>query len=389
MPKTSRQIKVTAACVLTLCTAAAEAAEWSVEPSVSLRGEHDDNIRLTTAPHESVNGLLLSPRVKLNYETEVALISGGAGLNIRRYSGDSDLDATDTLLNLTGRRKYETGSFGLRLDYIRDSTLGTELQQTGLVEARKQRKSINLTPDWMLQLTERTGLTLGYRYTDVTYQDAQATGLIDYRSHTAFSTLQHKLTERDEASATLSYSRYDPSGISLRFNTTTLLGGYSRLFSETLRGSAALGVAHIASDGLAGGDTSTNRVVGNAGIDKQFETGTLGFRLSRDVNPTGSGSLATTDRAGVELSRRLSETLTLSLAGAAYRTRFVGVIPGSGNSRYYQVEPRLAWQVAREWSLEAGYNYAHVKNDTDPSAATRNLVYVTATYNWPKLAVSR
>ena len=41
-----------------------QAAEWSAEPKISLRTGYNDNIRLTTADHDSVWETALRPSVK-------------------------------------------------------------------------------------------------------------------------------------------------------------------------------------------------------------------------------------------------------------------------------------------------------------------------------------
>ncbi len=362
-------------------------AEWSIEPSVSIRGMYDDNIRLTRDAHESVAGLWLSPQIKLSYESEVALVSGSGALNAQRYRPDRGLDTTDTLLHLTGRRKYETGSYGLTLDYVRDTTLQSELQQTGQVQVRTPRRSVNLTPDWMLRLTERFDAVAGYQYSDVTYDNASSFGLFDYRYHTVYSMLQYKLSPLDEASATLSYSRYDPSESTLRLNDATVRFAYKRAFSETLRGLVSVGVTHLSGPGTPTG--ATNRAIGNASLDRQYESGLLGFRLSRELQPSASGSLALVNRAAVETSLRPRETVTLFLDAAIYRTQYVSFVPTSGESTYFQVEPRVSLLLTRDWSVQAGYNYRHLKYRTEPSAAVGNVVYVSFIYNWPKLALSQ
>lgn len=370
-----------------VCATPTYSAEWSIEPAVSLRSQYDDNIRLTRSAHESVAGLWLSPQVKLNYESEIALLSGSGALNIQRYSRDSALDTTDTLLHLIGRHKYETGSYGLTVDYVKDTTLESELQQTGQVQVRTPRRSLNVGPDSMLRVTERMDLAAGYRYSDVTYDNAPPFGLFDYRFHTLYSTLEYKVTQLDEATASLSYSRYDPSNSTLRLNDASFLLGYKRSLSETVQSFVSAGIVNISGPGAPTG--ATKRAVGNASLDQQYERGTLGIRLSREIEPSGSGSLALVNRAAIASSFRPLESVSLFLDGAIYRTTYVGFVPASGESTYFQAEPRVTWTFMRDWSLQAGYVYRHLKDRTEPSAATGNLVYVSLGYNWPKLAASR
>src|SRR5438105_8907936 len=112
------------------------AAEWSMEPSVGLRAEHNDNIQFTSAPHPSVWGTILSPDVKFSGQTETLTVTGGLRLNFNRYFGEHGLDSTDHILSLRSSYKAERNILGLNIDSIRDSTLVSELNETGLVQAR-------------------------------------------------------------------------------------------------------------------------------------------------------------------------------------------------------------------------------------------------------------
>ena len=47
------------------------AAEWTFEPAVKLRREYNDNIRLTTQPHSSVNGSIITPSLSFGVNTPV------------------------------------------------------------------------------------------------------------------------------------------------------------------------------------------------------------------------------------------------------------------------------------------------------------------------------
>ena len=50
----------------TLASGYAFSAEWSAEPSVTLRQDYNDNINLTSAPHKPVWGTILSPAITLS-----------------------------------------------------------------------------------------------------------------------------------------------------------------------------------------------------------------------------------------------------------------------------------------------------------------------------------
>jgi len=194
----------------------------------------------------------------------------------------------------------------------------------------------------------------------------------------------YRLSEREDLTGRLSFSRFDPADPAIAQNDTALEGGYAVRFSETLQGNFGLGIVHLSGSGL-----DDNRITGSANVTQRYASGSLGVALSREVNPTGSGSLAQVDRAAVESTQKLGESVSLYLAATAYRTRFLASFPNPSNSRYYQLASGLTWELARDWTLEAGFTYQHLKYDATPSAATGNTVYVTVTYRLPRQSMSR
>ena len=124
-------------------------------------------------------------------------------------------------------------------------------------------------------------------------------------------------------------------------------------------------------------------------LEQRTETDTLSGRLSRDLTPSAVGSLVETDRVVFGWHKQWSEKLGSDISAAAYRSRYIGGAVTNSNSRYYTIEPRLSWQLAERWVLDAGYRYSRHKYDSAPLAADRNLIYVGVSYAWPKIAISR
>jgi hypothetical protein len=398
--------------LLSLPAGLSRAAEWSVEPSVGLRADYDDNIHLSPAPHPGVWGLKLSPDVKFSGETETLKVTGGLNFRINRYFGEDGLDTLDHTLSLRSDYKAERDLVGLNIDSIRDSTLVSELATTGAVQARRQRSLLTANPTWSRALTEVTSLKASYSYTDVRYDDSAGTGLINYSDQSASVGIQSKLDERNVLNVGAYYDRYETRPAESRANTYGVQGGYDYDFSETLHGSFLVGLRRTQSilgshalvcDGpiilgfCLGTVTEVTSVQKeslsgytlNAILAKRWETDTVSGQLSREINPSGVGSLIETDRIAVTWTKEWSPTLRSNVSAAAYHSRYVGSVVTDSNSRYYTVEPRLTWRLAESWTLDAGYSYARQDYDTGPVKASANVVYVNLIYAWPKISVSR
>ena len=196
--------------------------------------------------------------------------------------------------------------------------------------------------------------------------------------------------------------------------TTGLRLGITHSFSETLNGALTLGARSTLSRVQGNTEvcplplffctelglpfevvpfTTETRSRGytlNASLDKQFETITLSGQVSREANPSGAGALVQADRIGFSMANKFSTTLTGSLDASIYRSRYLGNVITSSDSRYYTVGSRLSWQMSEWWSLNTGYTHSRQEYDNaGTAAATANSAYVLVRYDWPKLAVSR
>ena len=391
------------------------AAEWSIEPSVSLYEEYNDNVRFTTSPHPGVWQTTLSPSIKLSSKTEVSEVSGLAQLGVNRYTGDPQVeDSNDKLFSLRTSFQSERNAWAMNAGYKQDSTTESELLATGVVQTRTQRTVSSLNPSWTRTLTERSSFRLDYNYQDVKY--GSHINLNDYTNQQASGTLQYQLTERDQVSLSVNHSVLEYAPISntvilvnppaLGTDTTVnksssnnVQAGVTRLFSETLHGSLVLGLRSTVSSAshtctscftqvgtpIAANETRGSGTSINATLEKAFESSKVSGFVSRETNPSGSG-LVETDKLGVSLNRNLTENLTGSVDAISYHTKYISLAYPS--SRYYTFEPKLNWRFTEWWTLDAGYRYGRFESGSIVNATTSNAVYLNLTYNWPKKAIS-
>ena len=388
---------------LGLLAVPAWSAEWRAEPSVALRQEFNDNINLTALPHDAVWGTILTPSLRLSRNTEVSQTSASLLVNINRYSGQTGLNRNDLYYTLGSNYKTERDIWAGDFSYTSDSTLTSELNQTGVVLARAQHNLLSLKPSWTRQLTERGSVRLSYMFNDSRYSGGAASGLVDYTYHVAAADWLYQLSGKDQLSMTASYSRFLTTNNNYTASTAGLQGGLTHSFSETLQGTLQLGVNQTRSvlnspytqvciaPGLCfllpipHSVTTSNLVpVLSAKLSKQFETGTLTGTASRELQPTGNGSLVETDRLGLDVSRSFSEKLVGSANAAVYRSRYIGDAVSTPSSRYYSLGLGLNWRMDERWKLDAGYRYARSEYQNSSVAPTSNLVYATITYAWPE-----
>lgn len=416
-----------ALCALLVIPPAIQAAEWSIEPRVSLRAGRNDNIRLTADDHSPVWESVLAPSAKFGVKTETSGLTGDAGLAIRRFTGGTGRESSSVLnredyhFNTDVFHNGQLSSIRANLDYTRDSTLDSELDQTGKVsDQRATRDKLTLAPSWSTLLNEVTRLELAYQYNDASYKnDPGIADLVDYKYHTFDMSLVRQLSPRIKGTAAAGYSSYRPD-TDFDSDTLSLQLGLAFNVSETLLASFLAGQRSTTADsfigtgiclgalpgatfptctggiaiptGTANTEFKSTSPVYTASITKTLEAGSLSASLSRASYPSSLGELLDTTRLLLTGDRQITETLRASLRLEYTENETivgrVGLVTNQQKETFFRVTPRASWRWSREWEVAGEYQY--VDND-DPvlGTATRNAFYVTLIYRPDKTYISR
>jgi hypothetical protein len=418
---------------LSLCLSAERlvADEYSFTPSINFSTEFDDNKRLTPNPHDSVFGGLLDVSGQFGIATETSTLHLSPRARIARYTEytekvenakqKTDLDYESFYVDFGGKRTFDRLVLGMQGNYTRDTTLTSELAGTGTgtgLLTNQVRQSISINPSISYELSERNLVSLGGGYTEVTYEDTDATGLANYTSQTVNLSDTHQVTEKDQLTGSLFVSRSDvpehtqskdgpftTRSSSLADNVGAQLA-YSHAFSETLKGD--VGAGFIVSDleftqstlfdGAPIGPPATIRETDigplfDASITKKFETTTLMGSYGRSVSPSGFGSQSTQDAVRLTATHDLTERLDSGMFFDYVSNEFQGGQNTNLNSSrdYLRVETRLRYSLSPFWSLAAAYIYSRQEFGSTVNAETpeSNAGMITLTYSSEKQAMSR
>jgi hypothetical protein len=389
------------------------AADWTVEPAATLWTRYDDNFRLRP-DGQSVWQTTLTPSVSLHRETDISRTRVQALANLVRYNRDEIADRHQFLLGLDSRYRGERSFGRLNGSYRRDTTLALipegfletivplpeelelvdvepvevgdvtdpDLIEIGLITEQVRRERLRLRPTVGYFLTERTRVRLDYDLVDVSYDDAEAVNLREYRQHTGRVGLGHALTPLDDIFGAVSYSRYRAPDAEVRAENRSLTLNYSRQLAPTLEGTLGFGYRET-ENRTAGVERTSSGTTYEAALRQRAEISTLRVRVAREVNPTGAGRLVETDRLGVRWDRELVPRWSLAVLADAFRVRALEEATGA-ERRYYRVEPRLRYALSRWSDIEASYRYRRQKRDAAPEAAESHAVMLAFTYSWPR-----
>jgi hypothetical protein len=371
----------------------AVAAEWSAEPSLSMKGEYNSNLLLFNGNNE-VWGDWVSPKMKFKGATESLEIEGNAKGEFVHYYGSQDRSLTNLYFPIRASYRMDRFTFGFDGGFTRDNTLLSELRQTGIVLNFTQRNLWTATPSLTLGLTERLRLQLDYRLLDVSYENGRSLGLVNYQVNGGSSKLSYNLRERSQVQITGDLVNFVAPDIDQTWTYYGAGAGLSHNLSKSIIVTASGGVRFInTNQGLSSGSLSQNDVVWvyNASVRKEFERSVILIDGSSEVNPSGFGRLIQTDRVGGAISHNLTENLTASVIGAFYFVSGVATVEGQSfpETRYTSVSPKLSWKFAQWWNLDVGYSYAERAVDSLNQWNFANSTFVMLTYGGQKWSVSR
>lgn len=391
------------------------AAEWVAEPSVTLRGEYDDNIRLTTLDHDDVWGTILDPSLKLSRRTELWDLNATGRVRAAWYSGDEDLDTVDNFLDLAAERRFERGSLEASAGLANDTTLQNEYLDidTGLVinQIDRSRRSARLAGQYMF--TEATWVEASVDYSQVEYDDGLRYGLLDYDYLTPGLRIIHQLNPKTQVFGILNHARVDYDTASeLESKTDSLQLGAAYDITEVWKVSGSVGMRRTETSSLVPNavprpgleflfpfiydvvyetrDSETTGLVYDASLTREFETGSLKLSASRSIVPSSTGSDTETTRIDINGTHRFGAQLWAQLAVSYYQSDTVGDIRTRADVDRYRIAPSLTWKLDRDLSLRAGYAYTHVKRDVAiDDTADSNMAFVSLGYSWPRMSMSR
>jgi hypothetical protein len=373
-----------------------EAAEWSLLPSMGVKGVYNDNLALTTQPHDATYGYWVSPAAEFAGKTERLEVSGRVAADFVSYYGGQESRFTNLFLPLALRYKTETDLLGFTGGFTRDNTLMGELLDTGLVLRFTQRNQWAANPSWTRSLTEKLSVQSSLQLNDTSYENGLSLGLRDYQLFGGSGGLLYQLTEQDKIQLSGSYMNFHTTNAPLPFRASVpgVSLSLTHAFSETLTGTAFGGPSFVSSTSQSAGDNikAENTVwLFGGDLTKKFERTSIQVNVARKIAPSGFGLLIQTDRAGLTVSHDLTETLTASFDAAGYMVSGVTQRATGGSfpdSRLFSATPKIAWKFLEWWKLEVSYTYRRREVDNFSDPAMSNGAMFMLTYYPPKLAFS-
>ena len=371
------------ACILLFLFTSLPAAAQSLDvvPMLKVKGGYNDNILFNRA--EPVDDSYTSVRPEIN----LGLASGRYDLGIDtyadifRYRDEKDLDYESYRYDMDGRyRLSERLNISGDFRYIKDTTLDTELEETGRVVDRQDRERYQWDGVLSYELNEVSEIDIDYQYQSTEYESRDSVDRITNRVR-----LSYKRWFNDRLDQIALQPRYAIADTedNRDIEYYNLSVGWTHIFSDTLTMRSFVGYGQTITKENGNQDSSWT---GNADLSIT-QTGELfSFRIGirNNISLDADGKLEEVDRLYCHINKKLTERLSAKLYGSIYTNRPTGNL-NSVNSVFYDVKPELSYDITENHVLNAFYRYSYEEDRTgsENQERTRNVIELNLVFQFP------
>ncbi|MGE0485907.1 MAG: hypothetical protein AB7Q81_17300 [Gammaproteobacteria bacterium] len=399
------------ACLLGLLLAAggsaASASETAFYPALQTRMALYDNRRMR--PDDSLIDLasITDARVGIVHSTPEYTVSLVPQGRISRYVRQGELDADDVFVDVGATRRFERDELNGQFRFERQTTLTTELTDSGVLDTNLYRTQLGGRGSWRHNWTERLVSTVSGGVIDNSYEELPGSAFIDFRTSDAALGLQYAVSPQTTWLLDLGVNRFDTPALDSCTVSYTYQFGIQHVFDQTLDATFRVGqnisrrttrfsqprlvsLFPLRFETIRGTDKEhgAGRLV-NVLVSRHFERADLDIYWDRYFSPSNQGGRQQRQTVGAEFEWDMRERWTATW-DFEYRVqdRESDFVTGVDALDVYETGATLAWQFTREISLEATYRFRLQVSAAVPSTASSNelvlaLRYGGRAFDWP------
>ena len=349
----TRPLLPLAAVTAGLASGSSLAAEWTFSPSADLSTQTQQNPYLSTEKdkqHEVSNGLAAVASFGIQRRTERSTFVVQPMVRGYRYDDDNNLDRDEQNLALSYEWQGEEVSWRTTANAARDTTLTSELGNTGLTQGNQRHEAyqVSIQPTW--NLTERWQLQGSVGSQEDRYPN-HSFGLEDYRYSTVLLSTAYALSEKLALSFYGTGGRLDSEGQGSNSTDTSANIQVQYTWSPLTAISASVGPSWV--------KTEVGREQGlryRLAASRALEKGAVSFSMGRRQSPSGRALLTQLDEASLNYALQITERLSATAAATYTKRRNVLRVAGIDleRVRYARTDLGLTWRMASNWKL--GFN---------------------------------
>ena len=371
--------------------AAVYAVDWSLDANGGLSEMYNDNPRLNDSEQKSIWGHRLNVSTQLYARSPLTELRLQPAVTMERYAGASDLNNDVVQVGLDTQHQWERAYAALSLAWQGDTTLTSELEDTGYIQATKDRILKTVHPVLGYTWSERLESSVYFDYLDVSYIDAQLTGLADYYQRSLGVVMAYQWSSNDSLEMELYGKRYKSPRFKYQVATTGVQVNYEHALYRYTKLSLTLGAFQLRSDlGLPYIDYESvdNHFLGEIFVSQQRDTLSWKAGLRRSIDPSGSG-LIQNDRFDLTFGRRFSPFWQANFGVQYFQNETLQSELGFDRRRYSRLSGQLVRALTPSWRLSAQYIYQWQEYASSDHGARGNQLIVNISYDmaekhlWP------
>jgi hypothetical protein len=336
-------------CLLGAGVSQPHAAEWSMQPTFSWTADYDSDRNLAVNSQGSEAAVLYGD-LRLQRALENTQIVLEPKFALRRYSdsiwGPGDDRSLYTSFNWMG----EHARLDLSGSLANQSTLTTELLETGIVSTNTRRRLAEAGGEWDWTLAERHQLFLQLSYTGVGYQGPPLVELElpGYRYPSGSVGGRFNLSER----TTISVSAFGDALLSDRAGASSHEAGAQvelrYAHSERTSFDVSIGESRRSVAGVSGLGT-----VAALSVSRNLSLGTATLGYTRNLVPYGIGFLVERQQFTAAATRPLTPYLVADITVLRIQNNQSTVLLGLDRRSYDNAVLGLNWQLNESWTLRS------------------------------------
>jgi len=403
-------------------TAIIEAAEWKTEPSVFIKSQYNDNVRMRSdnSNPESSTGFTLEPRLKLAGEEinlwDMAIDARG---KITRFQDIEDGDSENIFFVFDGGRQTERTNWRLNTSYERNSNFDTDFDTENsdaglLLDDHTEQETISILPSVKWSMSEISQLSVSLNSIGVAYDEVTNLAYQDYDYDSIVVNAYWVVSEVHQLGFTSTYSDYDSPGASFSYeqaifeidytykiNQISDIGlsvGGRRLDSTLTNGQIvgceqagefeALGQCVFSAPILADITSESDGTVVNISYNSKTELVSHSFTAGRTVSPSSFGGAQEIRSANYQLKIDNTERFSTHLILDTTETETVSGVDSSNDRVRYRVEPSVNYKLSKNWNLNLMYRFIDQNISNSDEDSTSNAIFLNLYLHWPKLATT-
>lgn len=370
-------------CFMPVC--ASGAGETRLETSITARMEYNDNILFSRSNIIDDMTMQIRPGLDFGYGTEILGLESGISAEVLRYREHTELDNEYLSADINaGYYPVEKIRMDAGVSVVNDTTLDTELEETGVLITREDRETLDAFGGINYYAGERSALSMEYSFKRVEYDSEENTG---YEGDTVSLTYFRRMRNiRDAVTLKPYYSRNDSDNY--RVESAGIYAGWSREIDETWSVNAFLGARHTETSYLLWGifllEEEKTGWMGDLFLKKKGETWGMETGLTRDLGYSIYGDPIETNRFQLTFTKSFTERLSGGFYGSFSKTRSASSLSETlrRDSWHTSLKPSLRMRFAKELYLGTSYtySYSHDRLVESQQGVDRNIFRISLIY---------